>query len=98
MKANHTPGPWQILADGNIGHRGLMNVLTRVADVRVNDSRDANARLIAAAPELLAALAECVRTLDIAWDRCAGDLLGEHHNAGTDALEKARALVSQLKG
>lgn len=61
--AKHTPGPWKVSADGH--------VLTEFVDdailVRTGDeSRDADARLIAAAPELLAALRKLA-------DECADD-------------------------
>lgn len=56
----HTPGPWTYAGTG--GHIGSPDRL-RVADVNSleidSDTRQANARLIAAAPDLLA-LAEAV--------------------------------------
>lgn len=66
MQTPHTPGPWTI--DTNM--RGLHNV--PVIGVRSGDeavancgtSGDANARLIAAAPDLLAALQALVQRLD----------------------------------
>lgn len=65
LKAKHTPGPWSIREgegkdntkwiDGNDGL-----VLAYVSDKNLKDTslRDANAQLIAAAPELLEALKE----------------------------------------
>jgi hypothetical protein len=77
----HTPGPWRVGKDGNIHETFLL------AELRgIYTEKEANARLIAAAPELLAALRECA-------------LLAEYGTTGlgkckSDALsaEKATAL------
>jgi hypothetical protein len=58
MKEQHTPGPWRVTED-NTQHRPFFivrpeNSGTPIAEVY--SSGDANARLIAAAPDLLAAL------------------------------------------
>lgn len=56
VKAKHTPGPWK----GESGGRHITGKGRDIARVfgLINDSEaDANARLILAAPELLAALA-----------------------------------------
>lgn len=65
-EAKHTPGPWSFRTDGVTGDNGIHADGTGIfaeafADIRRagEDARDeahANARLIAAAPELLAAL------------------------------------------
>ena len=57
MSAQHTPGPWKIEGDNIYGPNGQ-----RIADVwsGYEDEIHADARLIAAAPELLAALREMV--------------------------------------
>lgn len=55
MTATHTPGPWRVVhqMDGAVHVDGL----TCVADLGdAGATREANARLIAAAPDLLAAL------------------------------------------
>lgn len=59
MNANHTPGPWSIRDDDEdgvvsiVGNSKIVLALVRTATV---EPGDANARLIAAAPELLEAL------------------------------------------
>jgi len=60
MNMRHTPGPWTAVADG-----GSVLIVTaargntmRVVDDSPREEAAANARLIAAAPELLAALKE----------------------------------------
>ena len=108
-KLKHTPAPWQLSTiDGEDclmvggGDDGSMIV----ADIRTNDPHDvvaANARLIAAAPELLAALSEMVAVMHALWDHqeelCkSGDIprntmankpMMNAANMATDALTKA---------
>jgi len=48
----HTPGPWKVI-DGNEVYSGVTPIAQSWATV---DEQEANARLIAAAPELLSAL------------------------------------------
>ena len=61
----HTPGPWQVSND-NVVHNGEARV-AKVLKPRGWESDDeANARLIAAAPELLEALRLLVSDLEIA--------------------------------
>lgn len=72
---SHTPGPWQIQYLGNGESEVLSNgpdrddcagicIVAGGLGSSIGDGRDyeseANARLIAAAPELLAALEECI--------------------------------------
>ncbi len=93
--AKHTPGPWRV---GDVGHtvfgppNGNPSPET-IAKVR----RVANARLIAAAPEMLAALqfvAECFRDTDSRiWDvaraaiaKATGDDLPECIDCGSTAI------------
>jgi hypothetical protein len=70
MSAQHTPGPWRVSGKAtiNAGRSWIASVST--------SNRDANARLIAAAPDLLAALEKARNTLagcgmaNIAADIC----------------------------
>jgi hypothetical protein len=64
----HTPGPWNILSPkGTLaGWRIASNddcTVAFVVERLNNDAADSNARLIAAAPELLEALKECITPL-----------------------------------
>lgn len=68
MKPMHTPGPWKIRPSGNIvaglGEReNYVTVCTPIMESMFvdADTKKANVRLIAAAPELLAALQECIK-------------------------------------
>jgi hypothetical protein len=53
-----TPGPWRVMKQGALPYREISDAdgLRQIAEVHGN-ARDANARLIAAAPDLLKALA-----------------------------------------
>lgn len=69
--SKHTEGPWEVRADWIVGFNGTLHVATipRAFD---GDYSEANAHLIAAAPDLLAALKEVVTISDRkhdAWDR-----------------------------
>jgi hypothetical protein len=67
MKTQHTPDPWKSEEDGNNGIEVVDQDLCVVAEIMprygdgVCDEDWANARLIAAAPELLAALQRIVK-------------------------------------
>jgi hypothetical protein len=57
MSTKHTPGPWQI--DSEAGQVHIVttgSAIARVMAMRADGCGEANSRLIAAAPELLAAL------------------------------------------
>lgn len=82
----HTPGPWNLQIvpwgedfDLKIVSKGV--VLATMNKTALENNADANARLIAAAPELLAA---CIEALD--WTLCT-----EVREQLTAAIAKARA-------
>jgi hypothetical protein len=83
MSTQHTPGPWS--TDGTKSFYVLHN-----GDFVANASTAANARLIAAAPELLAALEACVSELNqlafLANDKLANAVIQK----GIDAISKAK--------
>ena len=80
----HTPGPWLIQrgdewADGIVtlhGHNedGTPMYWTVASYNRRRDEAEANARLIAAAPELLEALKELIAAVDAIGERPSGEL------------------------
>jgi hypothetical protein len=57
--SKHTSGPWLVAPDGNVvsGQAGIVERIA-VSIFCSKERRDANARLIAAAPEMLEALRE----------------------------------------
>lgn len=75
--SEHTPGPWRVTGGGRdmltVSHHpgdGLGSHIARLADAWLCDehggSIDANARLIAAAPDLLDALTALTRRVQLA--------------------------------
>jgi hypothetical protein len=92
----HTPGPWVIQnADDHynryqIEGAGGWGIIIRVEDMS-NEAPD-NARLLAVAPELLAALEAVVRT-------CHGDPMNEAaRKAKAEALYAAAAVIRTARG
>jgi hypothetical protein len=89
MNTKHTPGPWKVghlglRVVGDVRHGGMHGALqSTVAECE----READARLIAAAPELLAALQRIVREFDCGRTPLATDL-----SIARAALAKAGAL------
>jgi len=66
--ASHTPGPWYPNRAPELRHHGLLNVVNdKVGPIAYCDG-DANARLIAAAPELLKALKDLVESIEAEED------------------------------
>lgn len=104
----HTPGPWEVQVRQHVfvhanpeHHRGPLaemrgNLNYPATDMRVDDAKDANARLIAAAPELLEALNGCITTLPhivetvpAEWKRIIKYRLEECRAAKAKAEEKS---------
>jgi hypothetical protein len=99
--AGHTPGPWEVGTPGN-GEPGYIycnNSLGSAVAIAYGmplaltvfsrAEEEANARLIAAAPELLAALKKCAAV-------CAGETLSK--SAITSALDAARNAIAAAEG
>ena len=78
METKHTPGPWSVEKDGLylIGASGAGNV-AYVGTPFVGDA-EANARLIAAAPAMLAALQQIVADYDYEKGNCKPHTLAGH--------------------
>ena len=84
MSAQHTPGPWGVVANPLrvVSERGDHIC----GDMEWNDDYHANARLIAAAPELLESLQNAVGWLNYGTD-------SERH-----AVDMARAAIAKATG
>ena len=94
----HTPGPWEANHAGRkengaaarIEHRG--SILAYIVNANSESEYEANARLIAAAPELLAALREVVGE----WDEAHAD---EDNRTGftpdTGGIAFARIIIAK---
>ena len=91
--AKHTPGPWQVnsrddhqVCDCDGERRGCSPIAQIVRRFDDATTRRANARLIAAAPELLAALQALI-------DRGL-----EHRLSGFPEVDAARAAITKATG
>ena len=98
-EAKHTPGPWlthkegfsSIYIESRIGGGMLQEVASCGPTGEGRDQQEANARLIAAAPELLEALKEVVEILDEVLG------FGTEPSHGNIAA-KARAVIAKATG
>ena len=106
MNATHTPGPWAYLGDHNrntdriVTHEGGEFGREQVAlaldfnQFSRDGEADANARLIAAAPALLAALEETLEELDSAWS----DVDGARPTGTSAVMHRALAALRLARG
>ena len=103
MTTKHTEGPWEHSAPmGEGDHAILSDKVTSYGNFYVatipngnHEQAEANAKLIAAAPDLLAAAVDLLAMLNIAFERCDGDLMGIHHNAAIDAMSNASKVIAK---
>ena len=86
--SRHTPGPWYFLPDRNGRLQVGPSINYTVAEMCVTplEGQEANARLIATAPELLEALSDCVAHMH--WTQPLGEV----------ALKKAKAAIAKATG
>jgi len=87
--AKHTPMPWFVAAKGKHVVCTINTLYKVCADVPPAVDAEADANLIAAAPELLYALKACAAV-------CAGETMSKQ--GLINALEKARAAISKAQG
>ena len=90
----HTPGPWRIGRGAQADPFAIEAEARTVAHVKHagRDQTEANARLIAAAPEMLDALYDLVLQADDTG--CSDDLIV----TSARAIETARALLDRIDG
>ena len=99
MTAAHTPGPWQVAwserVETNASILGQGDQIAWVESHQVGEERArANARLIAAAPDLLAAL----RAMLASPAGVARPLSGDEVRSLSDAVSLARAAIAKATG
>ena len=98
MKTQHTPGPWQCgflhagSEDPNEAHFWLRSNDREISKLTEIES---NARLIAAAPDLLAALDGVMDLLDRAASNASGNL---EHFTVSPLVAAAHAAVAKARG
>lgn len=94
----HTPGPWRTggLSGGAVfsGEKMVAAVYGDDRECNVDKRMQANARLIAAAPELL----EALRDLDECYCEAGQELSREDRHRHRMTLIKARAAISRATG
>jgi len=107
-KAQHTPGPWGYVRLASGINVFAVSTSRAIADLRNysfgEDVTEANARLIAAAPDLLAALETALpileghhEALDHDWHVEPNGKPGDPCES-CDAIAQARAAIAQAKG
>lgn len=105
--AKHTPGPWEVwdAVEGNIAklHVGIKTPSGSVRLASLPDRRasaigedHANARLIAAAPELLEALEQCVKYLNDIKPLGLGNEGAQAYDARISAYDAIRKAKGEL--
>ena len=100
----HTPGPWKLNTDGDtgmndsgcildsIGHVIITDIYGTFKNGRTTGEAEANARLIAAAPDLLAALEELVQA---SYDSVNGKQYAPYH---VEELGRATVAIAKARG
>lgn len=111
---SHTPGPWSVYEDANkVAAHGAKNLISSsaygdyytesITDERGEFFNPADARLIAAAPDLLAALEWMVAHDDTnegnePVESLGGQTWSEYNAYWLAGLEQARAAIAKAKG
>lgn len=95
--AEHTPGPWHLEVEADALHvyspvEEVLHFTDAGWDESTRATFEANARLIAAAPDLLAALEDALSCVAICPDH------GVVPGARADRYDAARAAIAKAKG
>lgn len=99
MSAKHTPGPWFLhtFDDGSMAIQPAVGFMVTPVKPRAGFEEDIpNFKLMAAAPDLLAALVGLVENQEAGW-RATGTMPDEHIKA-MPYLRAARAAIAKAKG
>ena len=97
----HTPGPWTIDSEGNLyGNIGIIRpYIGNLCDDYNDEQSKANARLIAAAPELLAALKCALADLEGSLQAHEQmDRLAHDWDAHKQSIDEASAAIAKAEG
>lgn len=92
MKTKHTPGPWEVRPSSNPHNgsawRDIVSTGTEFSPAYVGEALDRDARLIAAAPDLLAALEYITRSAES----------GHYIERSGPEVTAARAAIAKARG
>lgn len=99
MTTMHTPGPWRVTRDYQVRHTPDGFDREEIADCSTARNREANARLIAAAPDLLAVCTEALGMLEVAIPEAIRESdLREEDDDASDYLRAVRERVVRDHG
>jgi len=94
-EATHTPGPWAVAPSSNKGNgsgwRDIVSLGGEFSPAYVGEAIERDAVLIAAAPELLAALESVCNWADMFRDSLA-------YESGRSQIDAARAAIQKATG
>jgi hypothetical protein len=90
MNNTYTPGPWEVSPYYNITSRNGTIAKTEQMPGNFDSERTANARLIAAAPDLLSALERAEAALS--W------FINDEGECDIEALDEAKAVIAKARG
>jgi len=99
-KQAHTPGPWEVAGHGNYVRSrsgGFAVAQSEELPGQDGEERNANARLIAAAPEMLEALKELVKEFD-AYEAAMCKRFSAGHEDHGRQRELARLAIAKAEG
>ncbi|MDA8256544.1 MAG: hypothetical protein M0Z99_13040 [Betaproteobacteria bacterium] len=85
MTTQHTPGPWEA-KQGSLHPYRIFAGPRLIADIHIQHCQDANANLIAAAPDLLELLKQCEEVL-----------AGDGHEGGI-FIDEIRSAIARAEG
>lgn len=98
-KVAHTPGPWGGRLQGGPYDQGLIISEATGANVAVVYNGPADTDLLAAAPDLLAALELCRAELAAIWDyEQQNQIDPDEPNSTREALDAAEAAIAKAEG
>jgi len=94
--SKHTPGPWTFVHEGGIDGGYFIDAKEDVVVLPRGRLNEADARLIAAAPDLLAALRAIVNKAHPRADYLNGD--ATHYIGPKELVDAARAAIAKAEG
>lgn len=97
LRSPHTPGPWEVYCDGFSVAAEDGHIVSTYVEGNTDDECSANARLIAAAPELLEALQDAILFVDLVRLRARRLRESEQEIEAQDCLDKARAAIAKAQ-